>query len=83
MKTKLASAAEESRHEVSEEEAKTPGKAPTALHHHPSPSPSSERRKVITVGREKEVPTFSQLDGPKVGNPLQAMSSIETQSCNG
>ena len=44
LKRKLASAAEESRYEVSEEEAKTPGEAPTVLHHHPSPSPSSERR---------------------------------------
>ena len=57
---KLASPAEKSEQEVSEKE--TPGKALTLLHH-PSPSPSSERRKVITVGREKEVPTFSQLDG--------------------
>ena len=44
-------------------EAEVPAKAPSGLHHHPSPSPSSERRQVITVGREKEVPTFSQLDG--------------------
>ena len=29
-----------------------------------------ERRKVITVGREKEVPTFSQLDGaPPAAEP--------------
>ena len=44
-------------------EAEAPANAPSGLHHHPSPSPSSERRQVITVGREKEVPTFSQLDG--------------------
>ena len=69
LRKKLASAAEESRHEVSGEEAKTPGKAPTVLHHHQSPSPSLERRKVITVGREKEVPTFSQLDGAPPAAP--------------
>ena len=45
---------------VSVEEAEVP---PSVLHHHPSPSPSSERRQVITVGREKARPTFSQLDG--------------------
>ena len=60
LRKKLAPPAEKSEQEVSEKE--TPGKALT-LQHHPSPSPSSERRKVITVGREKEVPTFSQLDG--------------------
>ena len=60
LRKKLAPAAEKSEQEVSEKEADSPGKAPT-LQHHPSPSPSSERRKVITVGREKEVPTFSQL----------------------
>ena len=62
LRKKLAPAAEKSEQEVSEKEADSLGKAPT-LQHHPSPSPSSERRKVITVGREKEVPTFSQLDG--------------------
>ena len=62
LRKKLAPPAEKSEQEVSEKEAHSPGKAPT-LQHHPSPSPSSERRKVITVGREKEVPTFSQLDG--------------------
>ena len=62
LRKKLAPAAKKSEQEVSEKEADSPGKAPTLLHH-PSPSPSSERRKVITVGREKEVPTFSQLDG--------------------
>ena len=60
LRKKLAPPAEKSEQEVSEKE--TPGKALT-LQHLPSPSPSSERRKVITVGREKEVPTFSQLDG--------------------
>ena len=63
LRKKLAAAAQESHHEASEKETETPGKAPTVLQHHPSPSPSLERRKVITVGREKEVPTFSQLDG--------------------
>ena len=63
LKKKLAPTAEKSHQVVSEEETKSPGKALTVLHHHPSPAPSSERRKVITVGREKEVPTFSQLDG--------------------
>ena len=62
LQKKLASTTEKSQ-EVSEQEAKSPGKAPTVLHVHPSPSPSSERRKVISVGRKKEVPTFSQLDG--------------------
>ena len=45
---------------VSVEEAEVP---PSVLHHHPSPSPSSERRQVITVGREKARPSFNQLDG--------------------
>ena len=62
LQKKLASTTEKSQ-EVSEQEAKPPGKAPTVLHVHPSPSPSSERRKVISVGRKKEGPTFSQLDG--------------------
>ena len=45
-------------------EAEVPVKAPSGLRHHPSPSPSSERRQVMLVGRkEKARPTFSQLDG--------------------
>ena len=84
LKRKLASAAEESRHEASEEEAKTPGKAPTALHHHPSPSPSMEKRKVITVGREKEVPTFSQLDGatPSAGPAARKEMTSRREFCS-
>ena len=62
LRKKLAPAAEKSEQEVSEKEADSPGKAPT-LQHHPSPSPSSERRKVITVGREKEVPAHLQPTG--------------------
>ena len=79
LRKKLASAAEESRHEVSGEEAKTPGKAPTVLNHHPSPSPSLERRKVITVGREKEVPTFSQLDGAPPAAPPAARKDMTSR----
>ena len=63
MRKKLAPTAGKSEHEVSEEETDSPGKGSTVLHHHPSPSPSSGRRKVTTVWREKEVPTFNQLDG--------------------
>ena len=51
---------------VSVEEAEVP---PSVLHHHPSPSPSLERRQVITVGREKARPTFSQLDGDPPSSP--------------
>ena len=70
LRKKLAPTAEKSEQEVSEEETDSPGKAPTVLHHHPSPSPSSGRRKVTTVGREKQVPTFSQLDGaPRYAPP--------------
>ena len=47
---------------VSEKGAEALQKAPTSLHHHPSPPASSERRQVITVGKGK-VPTFNQLDG--------------------
>ena len=79
LRKKLASAAEESRHEVSGEEAKTPGKAPTVLNHHLSPSPSLERRKVITVGREKEVPTFSQLDGATPSAPPAARKEMTSR----
>ena len=52
------------------EEAEAPTKATSGLlHHHPSPSPSSERRQVITVGRERVGPTFSQLDGDPPSSP--------------
>ena len=54
---------------VSVEEAEVP---PSVLHHHPSPSPSSERRQVISVGREKARPTFSQLDGDPPSSPDKA-----------
>ena len=66
---KLASAAQKASksEEVSEEEACQ--KVPTSLQHHPSPAPSSERRQVITVGREKKRPTFSQLDGALPPSP--------------
>ena len=79
LRKKLASAAEESHNEVSEKETKTPGKAPTVLQHHPSPSPSLERRKVITVGREKEVPTFSQLDGAPPAAPPAARKEMTSR----
>ena len=46
MRKKLALTAEKSEQEVSEKETDSPGKAPTVLHHHLSPTPSSERRKV-------------------------------------
>ena len=51
---------------VSGKEAEAP---PKLLHHHPSPSPSSERRQVITVGREKARPSFSQLDDDPPSSP--------------
>ena len=47
---------------VSEKGTEVLQKAPTSLHHHPSPPPASERRQVITVGKGK-VATFNQLDG--------------------
>ena len=47
---------------VSEKGTEALQKAPTSLHHHPSPPPASERRQVITVGKGK-VATFNQLDG--------------------
>ena len=49
--------------QVSEKEAEVPRKAQTVLHHHPSPPASSERRQVTVVGREKVLPSFTQLDG--------------------
>ena len=51
---------------VSGKEAEAP---PKVLHHHPSPSPSAERRQVITVGRERARSTFSQLDGDLPSSP--------------
>ena len=36
---------------------------PRPLHIHPSPQHDSGSRQVITVGREVELPSFSQLDG--------------------
>ena len=48
--------------QASAREAEVLRKAPV-LHHHPSPSASSERRQVVFVGREKAVPSFNQLDG--------------------
>ena len=79
LKKKLASTAEKSQQEVSVEEAETPGKAPTVLHHHQSPSPSSGRRKVTTVGREKGVPTFSQLDGAPPAAPPAARKEMTSR----
>ena len=80
LKTKIAPTAEKSRQEVSEEETKSPGKALTVRRHHPSPAPSSERHKVITVGREKEVPTLSQLDGATPASTPVARKDM-TSSC--
>ena len=63
---------------VSGKEAEAP---PKLLHHHPSPSPSSERRKVTTVGREKARPTFSQLDGDPPSSPgTDSGSELKTRS---
>ena len=64
---------------VSEEEAEAPLKTPSVLHHHPSPSPSSERRQVITVGREKARPSFSQLDGDPPSS-LDMASGLQSSS---
>ena len=80
LKTKIAPTAEKSRQEVAEEETKSPGKALTVRRHHLSPAPSSERRKVITVGREKEVPTLSQLDGATPASAPVARKEM-TSSC--
>ena len=79
LRKKLAPTAEKSEQEVSEEETDSPGKAPTVLHHHPSPSPSSGRRKVTTVGREKQVPTFSQLDGAPPYAPPAARKEMTSR----
>ena len=78
LKKKLASTAEKSV-EVSETEAESPGKAPTVIRVHPSPSPSSERRKVITVGRQEKVPTFSQLDGATPSAPPAARKEMTSR----
>ena len=60
-------------------EAEVPVKAPSGLRHHPSPSPSSERRQVLLVGRkEKARPTFSQLDGDPPSCQLDGGSSPPT-----
>ena len=60
-------------------EAEVPVKAPSGLRHHPSPSPSSERRQVMLVGRkEKARPTFSQLDG----DPPSPVSSVKSEREN-
>ena len=57
-------------------EAEAPDKALSGLHHHPSPSPSSERRQVIVVGREMAVPSFNQLDGS--ANPSSPAEAEES-----
>ena len=60
-------------------EAEVPVKAPSGLRHHPSPSPSSERRQVMLVGRkEKARPTFSQVDG----DPPSPVSSVKSEREN-
>ena len=60
-------------------EAEVPAKAPSGLRHHPSPSPSSERRQVMLVGRkEKARPTFSQVDG----DPPSPVSSVKSEREN-
>ena len=67
---------------VSEKGTEALQKAPTSLHHHPSPPPASERRQVITVGKGK-VATFNQLDGvdsppaKSVGGEEIALSTSE------
>ena len=57
LQKKLASPAQ-----VSEKGTEALQKAPTSLHHHLSPPPSSGRRQVITVGK-RTVPSFNRLDG--------------------
>ena len=57
---------------VSEQGTEDLRKPPELLRHHASPSPSSERRQVITVGKGK-VPTFNQLDGA-AGSPAAKTS---------
>ena len=71
LKKKFNASTEKSSQEepAAAKEAEVPVKAPSGLRHHPSPSPSSERRQVITVGREKARPTFSQLDGDPPSSP--------------
>ena len=76
LKKKLAFAAEKSV-DVSETEAESPGKATTVIRVHPSPSPSSERRKVITIGRQEKVPTFSQLTLLLVVQKMSSLSPVE------
>ena len=49
--------------QASAKEAEVQRKAPPVVHHHPSPPASSERRQVTVVGREKVLPSFTQLDG--------------------
>ena len=49
--------------QASAKEVEVPRKAPPVVHHHPSPPASSERRQVTVVGREKVLPSFTQLDG--------------------
>ena len=51
---------------VSVEEAEAP---PKVLHYHPSSSPSTERRQVLPIGRERSRSTFSQLDGDPPSSP--------------
>ena len=63
LKKKFAASTEIKCEQVSEKEAEVPRKAQTVLHHHPSPPASSERRQVTVVGREKVLPSFTQLDG--------------------
>ena len=79
LRKKFAPTAGKAEQEVSEEETDSPGKAPTVLHHHPSPPPSSGRQKVTTVGREKEVPTFSQLDGAPPSAPPAARKEMTSR----
>ena len=81
LQKKLASPAPVS-NPVSEKGTVALQKAPTSLHHHPSPPPASERRQVITVGKGK-VATFNQLDGvdspraKSVGGEEIALSTSE------
>ena len=81
LKKKFNASTEKSSQEepAAAKEAEVPAKAPSGLRHHPSPSPSSERRQVMLVGRkEKARPTFSQLDG----DPPSPVSSAQSEREN-
>ena len=85
-KKKLSSSTENSSQseQASAREAETPMRAQTVLKHHPSPA-AAERRQVIVVGRENEMPSFNQLDGQHEDASLLCSSSssapVEKTKC--